>query len=109
MENKQYIEQIKSKFPVYWTYKLITDFVQRQILVQSYLYYERDNPDWTDRKYDKKCQELVILQSMYTRQQLIRITQYGYVFYDFDGTTGFYLWDRLKEKDKKIIISIARK
>ena len=34
-------------------------------------------------------------------------TQYGYVFYDYDGTTGFDLFDRLKQKDKTMIQGIA--
>lgn len=35
-------------------------------------------------------------------------TQYGYIMYDFDGTTGFDLYSRLNEHDKKYLISIAR-
>ena len=35
-------------------------------------------------------------------------TQYGYVMYDFDGTTGFDLYSRLNEKDKRYLMQLAR-
>ena len=34
-------------------------------------------------------------------------TQYGYAFYDFDGTTGFDLYHRLNRTDKEMIKKIA--
>ena len=37
----------------------------------------------------------------------MRLTQYGYIFYDFDGTTGFDLYDRLTEEDKKYMDAIT--
>ena len=82
-------------FPVYWTDKLKIDFLQRVILIHSYLYYEADNSVWSDKKYDEVA------------RQLTNKTQYGYCFYDFDGTTGFDLWDRLNKEDKQRIQNIA--
>ena len=32
---------------------------------------------------------------------------YGYIFYDFDGTTGFHLYDRLNENDKNYLDNIV--
>ena len=46
------------KFPVYWTDKLKVDFLQRVILIHSYLYYEADNSVWGDRKYDEVAKQL---------------------------------------------------
>lgn len=95
------------QFPVYWTDKLKIDFLQRVILIHSYLYYEKDNPIWTDKKYDEISKQLAELQEEHDRNAIKYRTQYGYAFYDFDGTTGFLLWDRLKKKDKKQIAGIA--
>lgn len=95
------------KFPIYWTEKLKIDFLQRVILIHSYLYYEKDNPVWSDKQYDEIAKQLVNMQRKHRKNWIQKETQYGYAFYDFDGTTGFYLCDRLKEKDKKQIAGIA--
>lgn len=95
------------KFPVYWTDKLKIDVLQRIILIHSYLYYEKDNPVWTDKKYDSTSKQLVELQNKHNKIWIKNKTQYGYCFYDFDGTTGFDLWHRLKQKDKEQIQRIA--
>lgn len=86
------------KFPVYWTEAEKINFLQRVILIHSYLYYEKDNSVWTDRKYDEVAKQLTNIQKEHTTKWIKNRTQYGYAFYDFDGTTGFLLWDRLKKK-----------
>lgn len=83
------------------------EFIQRVILIHSYLYYEKDNPVWSDWKYDAVSKQLVRIQEERDRNEIRYNTQYGYVFYDFDGTTGFDLWGRLKKKDKEYISNIA--
>ena len=97
------------KFSVYWTDKLKIDFLQRVILIHSYLYYEKDSPVWSDRKYDEVAKQLTNIQKEHTTKWIKRTTQYGYCFYDFDGTTGFDLWDRLNKKDKRFIRNIAER
>jgi hypothetical protein len=97
------------RFPVYWTDKLKVDFLQRVILIHSYLYYEANNSIWSDKKYDEVARQLTDMQEEHTTKWIKNKTQYGYCFYDFDGTTGFDLWDRLKEKDKQYISNIAEK
>lgn len=74
------------------------------MLIHSWIYYEGNNSLITDQQYDKKAQELVELQSQFKD---IEQTMYGYVFHDFDGTTGFDLYHRLNEADKKYIVQIA--
>lgn len=103
------IEKDIFHFPVYWTEKLKIEFLQRVILIHSYLYYEKDNPVWSDRKYDEVSRQLVRMQEEHDRNGIRYNTQYGYVFYDFDGTTGFDLWDRLNQKDKQYISNIAER
>lgn len=85
------------------------DFLQRVILVHSYLYYMVDDSVWTDKHYDEIAKQLTSIQKEHTEEWIKVNTQYGYVFYDYDGTTGFDLWDRLKQKDKQKILSIVRK
>lgn len=97
------------KFPVYWTDKLKIDVLQRIVLIHSYLYYEKDKPVWNDRKYDETCRQLVSLQSKHKQKDIMNKTQYGYAFYDFDGSTGFHLWDRLSDKDKRMIGAISER
>ena len=94
------------KFPVYWTDKLKVEFLQRTILIHSYLYYELNSNIWTDKHFDEVAKQLVELQDRYSKLWIDR-TQYGYAFYDFDGTTGFDLWGRLSMQDRAKITGIA--
>lgn len=96
-------------FQTYWTPKLKIDFLQRVILIHSYLYYQKDNPVWSDKKYDEISKQLVKEQSEKTKQWVKDKTQYGYAFYDFDGSTGFDLWYRLNKNDKEYISHIAER
>lgn len=91
-------------FNKYWTDILKINFLQRVILIHSYLYYETDKVIWSDKKYDEVAKQLVSLQNNYKD---INKTQYGYIFYDYDGTTGFDLYHRLNKKDKEQIKRIA--
>ena len=95
------------KFPVYWTEVEKINFLQRIILIHSYLYYEKDSTVWTDKKFDEVSRQLAELQRSKTAIWIQDKTQYGYAFYDFDGTTGFLLWGRLKDKDKEQIAGIS--
>lgn len=95
-------------FPTYWTDKLKIDFLQRVILIHSYLYYEEDSQKWSDKKFDEISKQLVELQKEYSEKTLRVYTQYGYVFYDFDGATGFDLFDRLNGMDKQFIGKLAK-
>lgn len=95
-------------FPAYWTDKLKIDFLQRVVLIHSYLYYEEDSPKWSDKKFDEIAQQLVREQQPYAKTTIRMYTQYGYVFYDFDGTTGFDLFSRLNGIDKQYIGKLAK-
>lgn len=67
-----------------------------------------DNSIWPDSKYDEIARQLVQYQRRLIEYQIIKYTQYGYVFYDYDGTTGFDLYYRLNKNDKKRISEIAQ-
>lgn len=96
-------------FPTYFTEKLKIDFMQRVILLHSYIYYEHDKNIWTDKQFDSNAIQLVEMQAGKTEEWIKQKTQYGYVFYDFDGTTGFDLWGRLNKKDKQYLSNIAER
>ena len=80
------------------------NFLQRKIILNAIAYYELDSPRLSDREYDELSHQLVELQKDIDIQK----TQYGYVMYDFDGTTGFDLYSRLNEKDKRYLMQLAR-
>ena len=81
------------------------DTLQRWVLVASWIYYEANDSIVEDSFYDRTARRLVELQKNYKGD--IKDTQYGYVFYDFDGTTGFDLYHRLKDSDKIRITDIG--
>lgn len=95
------------QFSPYWNDKTKIDFLQRVVLIHSYLYYELDRSILPDRKYDEIAKQLADIQNNHSALYIKRHTQYGYAFYDFDGTTGFDLFDRLDSEDKAFIKQIA--
>lgn len=92
-----------NKFPRRWSIKDKVEFLQRKIIINSILYYYRDTNFISDNQFDEISAYLVNLQS----QINIEKTMYGYIFYDFDGTTGFHLYDRLTEDDKNYLDNIV--
>ena len=92
------------KFPRRWDKITCINFLQRKIIINAILYYELNTSPLSDKEYDELSRQLVGLQKDIDIQK----TQYGYIMYDFDGTTGFDLYSRLNEHDKKYLMSISR-
>ena len=92
------------KFPRRWDKITCIDFLQRKIILNAIAYYELNTNKLSDKQYDELSRQLVDMQKDVDVQQ----TQYGYVMNDFDGTTGFDLYGRLNEKDKKYLMNLAR-
>lgn len=70
----------------------IADLILRrrlQMLVHSYLYYNRDTNLVSDRQFDIWARELVQLQRYYP--DIAAEVQYAEAFEGFDGSTGFDL------------------
>ena len=80
--------------------------LQRQILVHSMLYYEMNESVISDKRFDKLSQLLVNKMKEVGSERVAK-TQYGYVFYDFDGSTGFDLISRLTESDRVRVEQVA--
>lgn len=93
------------RFPEDMKIKARIEFLERYILVHSYLYYHMNENVISDKKYDKYSRLLASKIEKYSSR--IPSTQYGYVFYDFDGNTGFDLYDRLNKSDKKRVRDVA--
>ena len=91
------------KFPRRWDKITCINYLQRKIILNCIAYYYRNTNGISDKDYDEISKQLVELQKTVD----VRLTQYGYIFYDFDGSTGFDLYDRLTEEDKKYMNAIT--
>jgi hypothetical protein len=90
----------------YWDDKIVISYLQRRIIVYSIIYYYLNDSIISDKDYDRISHELVEAQSSVSKDEL-KQTDYYYVMYDFDGSTGFDLYDRLNEYDKKYLMNMA--
>lgn len=96
-------------FPLDWSLESKVNFLQRKILLNSIAYYNFDESFIEDSYYDSLCKQLVILQEEFAKTGDIKTdTTYGYVYFDFDGSTGFHLYERLETTDKIYLDMIAR-
>lgn len=91
------------KFPRRWDKITCINFLQRKIILNCIAYYQLNTNKLTDKEYDELSKQLVSLQ----KDININDTQYGYIMYDFDGTTGFDLYDRLNASDRQYLMNIA--
>lgn len=92
---------------IYWNGPTKISYLQRQVIVHSLLYYELNESVISDKEFDDLSRQLVKMQRNASKDDL-RNSQYYYCFYDFDGTTGFHLKDRLNEKDKPYLLGLAK-
>lgn len=82
------------------------DFLQRFIIVHSYIYYELNNNKISDKYYDEKSKELATYRMDYP--DLWKSSMYYRQFGDdYDGATGFTLYHDLDDHQKEIVRSIA--
>lgn len=93
------------EFPSHWNLLNKIEFLQRKIILNSVAYYQYDESPLTDSFYDGICRQLVILQEEYKKEgnDFVKDSRFGYAFYDFDGSTGFHLYERLNPEDKYYI------
>lgn len=80
-------------------------FLQRKIIINSIIYYELDESIISDQCFDKLCRKL-LKGIQYTKNY--QRSDYFYVFYDFDGSTGFHLYHRLEDDDKEYLMQLAK-
>lgn len=82
------------------------NFLQRFIILHSYIYYELNDNVISDKDYDVKSKELVKYKNEYP--ELWKSSEYYKQFGDnYNGSTGFTLYNDLDDHQKDIIQSIA--
>lgn len=92
------------RFPRRWDKITCVNYLQRKIILNCIAYYELNTNRLTDKQYDELSRQLVEMH----KDLDINDTQYGYVFYDFDGSTGFDLFHRLNKDDQQYLMNIAQ-
>lgn len=90
----------------YWSVKSIISHIQRKIIIYSIMYYELNESCISDRDYDELSHQLIELMKS-TDKSILEQTIYWYCMYDFDGSTGFDIPNRLNNRDKEYLTSIA--
>lgn len=82
------------------------NYLQRFIIVHSYIYYELDDNIISDKDYDAKAKKLVKYKNDYP--ELWKSSMYYKQFGDdYNGATGFTLYRDLSEQQKQYIKSIV--
>lgn len=90
----------------YWDMKTIISYIQRRIIVYSIMYYELSESCISDKDYDELSHQLIELMKA-TPKEICKKSRYWYVMYDFDGSTGFDIPDRLTNSDREYLTNIA--
>ena len=93
------------KFPRRWDKITCINYLQRKIILNSIAYYKYDKSFLEDSYFDSISRQLVDMQKNFT-ENIETETEYGYMMYDFDGSTGFDLPDRLSPGDKDYLTNM---
>lgn len=92
---------------IYWNNTTKASYLQRLIIVYSIMYYEHNESCVSDKYYDNVSRQLVQIMKDSTQEEM-EATMYWYAMYDFDGSTGFDIPDRLTKQDKQYLTKIAK-
>lgn len=90
----------------YWSLETRVNFLQRVVILNSMIYYKLNTMCMEDKVFDAVAKQLVLLTQELSEVKKQK-THYWYVMYDFDGSTGFDLYDRLSDIDKNYLLGIA--
>lgn len=93
------------KFSKSFTDKEKIQLLERSILVNSYSYYELDNPILSDFQYDMNTRQLLELKR--SNPEAFKKSRYHKYFDNFESGTGFDLTSRVK-KNKNLYKLISR-
>ena len=86
----------------YWTNLQKIQMLQRWILFHSYVYYELNENYVEDSLYDKNAHMLADLMEKY--KDLVKSSRYHKVFKGYDGNSGYFLIQRLKQPEHKELL-----
>lgn len=70
------------------------------------MYYELNSTVISDKEFDSIARQLVKLQKQ--NKDDLKRSEYFYCMKDFDGSTGFDLYGRLKQHDKVYLTHLAK-
>ena len=90
----------------YWSDKVKIEYIQRRVIVFCIMYYRLNTSCISDRDFDELSKQLVELQS--NKKDVAKQTKYYYALYDYDGSTGFHIYNRLNNSDKEYLLLIAK-
>ena len=79
--------------------------LQRRIIVASIVYYELDNCIMSDYQYDSLVKQLKKLMDDYPEKEQSR---YWYVYKDWTGASGFFLYYHLNFDDQCMLLESAK-
>lgn len=99
------MQPLKIKGEKYLSMSAKMSTMQRFIIVHSILYYHKDTSVISDKEFDTVARGLVELKKEFAEEY--KQTEYYYCMKDFDGTTGFDLFDKLSMSDKMYLTCIA--
>ena len=91
----------------YWSDITKVNYLQRYVIIHSIIYYHLNSNAISDKKFDSVARQLVEMQKQLGDSKAKK-TAYHYCMHDFDGSTGFDLYDRLIPFDKQYLMQIAR-
>lgn len=91
----------------YWSAVTKVSFLQRRVLVYSIMYYQFGESCVDDFYYDAISKQLVQMQKGLSKEDLMK-TRYGYVFFDYEGSTAFDLYYRLSKSDKEYLEALSQ-
>lgn len=99
------------KFPKYFSVIDRINFLQRKVILNSIMYYEYNKSFIPDSYFDEMSHQLVAMQKKYDSidgQSIKKDTKYGYMMFDFDGSTGFDLYSKLNIEDEQELNSMCK-
>lgn len=80
-------------------------FLERFIILHSIIYYHLNSNMISDKQYDKYAKYLEKLIKLNDKE--FKESQYYYAFTDYSSATGFDLYDKLNDYDKKYLTHLA--
>lgn len=89
----------------YWKVSTKIQLLQRWVLVHSYLYYSIDNSIIPDYMFDNNSRQLYKMQNKFKKS--FKKSKYYYAMKEFDGSSGFGLFEKLTHKDQEIVMRDA--
>jgi hypothetical protein len=107
MEVKQIVVNFNNPPCIYWSDKTKANYLERQIIIHSIIYYHLSDNVISDKMFDDLSKQFLEFKNKMQECEF-KNTEYYELFKDFDGNTGFYLLDGLEAEHKAYLIKIAK-